>query len=285
MSTTILVTGATGNVGKEVIKSLMAKGSQVRAAIRNIEKLRTMGPEGIEPVSFEFDDPKTFDIAMAGVDKIFMIAPPLAPNSYELLTPLIKKAVDMDVRRIVFLSAMGVDMDDSYPLGKIEIEIEKSGLEYTFLRPNWFMQNFNSSLLGMIKEKGGIFLPAEDSKTSFIDARDIAEVAVAALLTDNHIGKGYTLTGSRSLDHHEAVKILSEAIGKTVIYQSITDEAMQEALKEMGTPQGNIQLMSILYGMVRDGYTAPVTDDVKKILGRNPISLEQYARDYADMFK
>jgi len=282
MSGKILVTGSTGNVGSEVIYQLMSKEENIKAGARNTAKAAEMKFEGVQLVEFDYDKLETFDNALEGVDRVFLVPPSICPNSDELMIPFIRKAEEAGVSYIVNLSAMGIHVDDNIPLRKIEIALEQSDLIYTLLQPNWFMQNFNRFVAETIKNEGAFYLPAAEAETSFIDVRDIAAVAVEALTTTKHYGKTYVLTGSRSMTYHEAATVLSEVIGKTVTYHPISNDAMKAALKDMGLPEANREMYVALFGFVTGGLNAQVSGDVAEVLGREPITLNQYAREYVD---
>jgi uncharacterized protein YbjT (DUF2867 family) len=282
MTQTILVTGATGTVGNEVIKQLTNKSVSIRAGVRSPEKAKEYGWNNAAVTVFDYDKPETFETALTGVDKVFLVAPPLAADAPERMIPMIRKAVELGVKGIVNLSAMGVELDDNIPLRQVEIALEKSGLDYTLLRPNWFMQNCNTFMLGSIREQQAIFVPAADSKTAFIDTRDIAAVAVEALTSDAHHQKAYTLTGGEAFDHYHMAEVLSNVSGKKISYRAIDDEALRGGMKAQNTPEPAIDYFSMLYDFVRKGVYAVVTPDVETVLGRKPISFKQYAEDYKE---
>jgi uncharacterized protein YbjT (DUF2867 family) len=285
MTKNILVTGATGNVGAELIKQLSAQDVSVKAAVRNLEKARSMGWKNVESVFFDYDRPETFETAFADVERIFVVPPPISPRQHEVLIPMLDAAKRAGVRHIVNLSTMSVEHDETLPLRRAEKHLEESGMTYTLLRPNWFMQNCNGFLLGSINGQGGIYVPAADAKTSVIDIRDIAAVAVAALTTEAHDNRAYTLTGERALDHYEMVNMLSAVSGKGLYYMPISDDDMRAGLKSAGLPDENSEMLIRLYQFVRQGWTAPVSPDVANVLGREPITFEQYAQDYAEYWK
>ncbi len=281
----ILVTGVTGNVGKEVINQLIEKGQPVKAAARNLTKAAAAGLRETEIVLFDYDRPETFESALVGVGRLFIIPPPVNPRQHELIIPLIDMAVQTGVKHIVNLSTMSADNNETLPLRIAEKYIENSGIAYTLLRPNFFMQNCNGFMLEGIKAQGGIYLPADGAKTSFIDIRDIATVSVAALTTENHLNKVYTLTGGKALDHYEMAKILSDVTGKDIQYFPMSDEDTRGALKSAGWTDESIEMFIDLYRSVKQGDTEYVSPDVANILGREPITFEQYAHDYAESWK
>ncbi len=282
MSDKILVTGVTGNVGKEVINQLMAKDLPVRAAARNLDKAESADLKEAEIVLFDYDRLETLEPALTGIGHLFVVPPPVNPRQHELIIPMIDMAVQTGVRHIVNLSAMGAENNEALPLRIAERHIENSGIAYTLLRPNWFMQNCNGFMLGGIREQGGIYVPAGEAKTSFIDIRDIAAAAVEALSTEKHLNRAYTLTGGKALNHYEMAKILSDVTGKNIQYFPMSEEDMRGALQSAGWTDESIEMSIDLYRSVRQGGTEYVSPDVATILGREPITFEQYAHDYAE---
>ncbi len=285
MSDSILVTGVTGNVGKEVINQLIGKGLSVKAAARNLAKVESAELKEANIVLLDYDRPETFEPALAGIERLFVVPPPANPRQHELIIPMIDIAAQTGVRHIANLSAIGVENNETLPMRMTERHIENSGIAYTLLRPNWFMQNCNNSMLEGIREQGGIYVPANKAKTSFIDVRDIATVAIAALTTEKHMNRAYTLTGGKALDHYEMAKILSDVTGKNIQYFPMSDEDMRGALKSAGLGDDSIEMLIDLYQFVRHGGTEYVSPDIAKILGREPITFEQYAHDYTESWK
>lgn len=164
----------------------------------------------------------------------------------------------------------------------LEKYLEDSGIPYTHLRPNWFMQNFNSgSMFIDIHTTGSLHLPAADAKLSFIDIRDIAAAGAAVLKNDDHFGKAYTLTGSEALDHFYAVELISRAANKKISYVPISDETARAMLSKAGVPIDQIERWSEFFRKVRSGFCVPVFDDLEKILKRPPIRFNRYTLDYA----
>jgi uncharacterized protein YbjT (DUF2867 family) len=276
MSKTILVTGATGNLGGAVAEALAARGFRVKAASRHPEKVAAKA--AVEAVALDFEDPNTFDGALAGVEGAFLIAPPMDPEAPAKLKPLIEKAKTAGIGHVVFTSALGVDQNEQAPLRVIERALMTSGIRYTILRPNFFMENFSTGFVApMIKHNGGIFLAAGDAKTSFISTRDIAEVAAIAFAAQHH-GKEYNLTGPEALDHTQAAGLISEAVQKEIAYHALAEEAMLQGARDNGMPEPAVQYMAVLYAVVRAGYMAAVTDDVERVTGHKPVTFAEFVR-------
>ena len=284
MASTILITGATGNVGCEVVKQLSLSNVNIIAGTRNPDKAKAKGWKNVEIRTFDYDNPDSIAKALEGVDKLFLISPMIHPDNERRLKTTIDLAPKAGVSYIINLAAMGVEHSDN-PMHRVEQYIEKSGIPYTFLRPNWFMQNFVTFLRDPIVHQQGIFLPAGDAKTSFIDIRDIAAVAVQVLTKDIHKNKAYTLTGPESLDHNQVAQKINKISGKSVKYVALSEDDTRKALLAAGWPEENVTGMLYLYSAVRAGYVAAVAPDVKNVLGRDPITFAKFAEDYAERWK
>jgi uncharacterized protein YbjT (DUF2867 family) len=180
----------------------------------------------------------------------------------------------------MLISALGVDAVEQAPLRQVERHLMASGLKYTILRPNFFMDNFTTGFLAPSVKQGAIHLAAADGKTSFIAAADIAEVAAAAI-HQGLAGKEYNLTGPEALDHSTVAGIISTVGGKPVAYHPLSEEAMFQGLRGTGMPESAVQYVGVLYAAVRAGYTAAVTNDVETLTGRRPLSFEAFARQHA----
>lgn len=290
MSDRILVTGSTGKVGKEVVNQLVAKGLPVRAADIKVDWVKSaaedQGWTDVEFALFNYDHPETFGPCLEGVERMFIVPPLLSPRQHEQIIAFIKYAETTGVKHIVNLSQMGSDEIKDLPLRKGEIYIESCGTPYTHLRPNWFSQNFNTLHMAGIMENGEIAVPAEDIKSSYIDVRDIAAMGVAALVEgEKHYNKAYTLTSGEAIDHHEVVRLITEASGRSVRYNPVTEEEYRQTLLGTGMTEGAAEMALNLYRLMRAGGTTAVSDDVPDVLGRPAISFEQYTRDFAGSWK
>ncbi len=274
----ILVTTPNGKVGSEVIHQLQTQGYAVRVGAHTVEKARAAFPT-LEVVHFDFNNAESVRAALEGVDTVYLASPS------EILEGPVNAVVDIakqvGVKRIVRLSAAGVEYGNS-PLRQVELHLEASGLEYTLLRPTWFMQNYSTMSADGVRQ-GTLYEPAADGQTAFIDTRDIASVAVAALTQSGHNGKAYTLTGPEALSRNDVVALLSSALGREIKYVPVGDEQLRQGMA--GAPQNLIELMSALYGYVRAGATATVTDEVHKVTGHAPIRFEQFVQDHLETWR
>lgn len=220
---------------------------------------------------------------MQDVDRTYLLMPAGYLNVKELLLPFVEAAASRNIK-VVFQSVIGVDADDSIPYRQVEIALENSGTPFVILRPNWFFDNFHTFWKPGI-DHGQIALPAANGKSSFIDARDIAASAIAALTSDRFDGQSFNLTGLQSLSYSEAAAILSETLGQTIHYSAVSDQDFISTLTNAGVPLDYATFMASLFYPVREGWTAAPTNDVQTLTGAAPRSLKTYATDHAALFK
>lgn len=284
MSGTILVIGSTGTVGHDVVRGLAEAGREVRAATRDPATARGREWTGrVRPVAFDYEVPATWGPALEGVERVFLMARPGDDDADRHSIPFVDEAVRRGVRRVVALSALGVERLPGMALRKIEVHVEASGLEWTFLRPNFFMQLFsNGSLQGAIRTSGTISVPAADACLSWIDSRDIAEVAVRALADDDLVGRALSLTGGESLDHASVAAAIARAAGREVRYVPVDEDASRAALERIGMSAARIARLMGFYRLVRAGACAPVLPDLEDALGRPPTPFDRFAADHAN---
>lgn len=269
----VLVVGAGGTVGSTLVRLLEASGHEVRRAT-------SRRPAGPGQVLLDLVTRDGLAQAFDGVERAFLLSPPGFTNQDELLVPLIDEARARRLDKLVLMSAMGANADDNAPLRKAERHLERSGVAWNVIRPNWFMQNFNSYWIGAILEQGKILLPVGTARGSFIDARDIAAVAAEMLVRHDLDGRDFDLTGPQALNHDEVAAILSREIGRTIRFEEITPDAMLKGLIDAKLPRAYAEFMVTILGYFKAGHSERITDAVETITGRAPGSFEQYARDH-----
>jgi uncharacterized protein YbjT (DUF2867 family) len=282
----ILVTGAGGTVGALVARELKTLNLKTRLAFHSEEKARKATAEGHDAVALDFSRPETLRPALQGVETVFLLGTGgLGQAEGEI--NVIREARAAGVRKIVKLSAWAADTE-GFAIGRIhrvaERELEKSGLDWTILRPNGFMQNFVNYMSGSIKAPGAFYQPAADAKISHIDARDIARVAAVVLANPGHGGQAYDLTGPEALSYTQAAEVLSRVLGKKVAYVAVSDEAAKAGMMSAGIPAFYADYLVDLNQFYRKGSAARVTPTVKDLTGRDPLSFEQFVRDNASAF-
>ncbi|MDZ5472185.1 SDR family oxidoreductase [Bacillus sp. 31A1R] len=277
----VLVTGAAGNIGLYVVRELVKKGENVTAGVYSMEKAKEIFSNmEITIVPFDFLNTDTFEEALEGVDKVFLVRPPKLAKPKEDMKPFLNAVKEKGIKQIVFVSLMGVEKNPFVPHRKIEDMIMAMGIDYTFLRPSFFMQNLNTTHQEDIKLRNELYMPVGKAKTSFIDTRDIASVAAVCLTENGHLGKSYTLTGSEALDYYKVGEILSEVLNRSIHYKNPGVLEFRKTLVKRGTKKEFANVMTMLYLLTKMKTAEKVTTDTKKLLGRNPITFKEYANDY-----
>jgi uncharacterized protein YbjT (DUF2867 family) len=277
MNDRIFITGATGNVGAEVVRAF-PDPSKLRCAVIN-DADRQKLPAELDCVVFDFQNPDTYADAFRDVRAMFLMRPPHLANVDRDFVPAITAAVEAGVKHFVFLSIVGVENATFVPHYKIEQAVKASGASYTFLRCSFFMQNLNTTHRPEIRDDSEIRLPVGKAKTSFIDVRDIGAVAAKVLSEPTDEKTALTLTGSESLDYYQVADILTEVLGRKITYTHPDPVTFAIRQKSTGRSWGMTLVMTLLYVMTRNGSADIVTDDVEKVLGRPPITFRQYAED------
>ncbi len=280
MSEPILVIGALGNVGAEVVREILAQGRRVRAADIDEKKLSERFGDSVEAVRFDFTDPSTYGNTFKGVKKMFYMRPPHLTNIQRDMVPSMDAAKAAGVKHVVFLSLIGIEKATYVPHYKVETYLKEIDMQTTYLRCSFFMQNLNTTHRKEIRERDEIFVPVGKAQTAFIDARDIGAVAAVALTQPGHQNKNYDLTGSEGLDYWQAAKIMSEVLGRTIIYRNPNPLHFLIETIRRGTPFMFALVMLGLYTSTRFGMAEPITNEVERLTGRKPISFRQYVLDY-----
>ncbi len=275
----ILVTGATGNVGSEVLRLLRDRGQPVRAALRH-PATAGVADDAVESVRFDFGRPETYGAALRDVDKLFLVRPPDLADTRKYFDPFIAAARDAGVGHVVFLSLLGAERIRVVPHRRIERSLEASGMAWTFLRASFFMQNLSTVHRAEIRERGEIFVPAGRGRTSFIDGRDIAAAAAKALTESGHEGRAYPLTGGEALDYYQVARVFTEVLGKRIVYANPSAPRFAARMRGRGHPPGLVLVMMGIYLTARLGLAAMVTGDTATLLGRAPTTMREFAADY-----
>ena len=281
----ILVIGATGNVGREVVKAVQALGGSARAAVLNEEQFTHVPAEAAERVVFDFAKPKTYAAAFAGVKKLFLLRPPAISDIETYIKPVIDYAAANGVTQIAFLSLIGVEKKRYVPHYKVEQFMKRSGVPYTFLRAGFFMQNLDTTHRADIVEHNDIFIPAGKAKTAFVDTRDLGAVAAHVLTTPGHENQAYELTGKDALTYYEVADIFTEVLGRKITYSEPSLLSFARRKKQRGHPWAYVLVTTGLYFSTRRGAAALITADVARLLGREPLTMRQYVTDYAAVWR
>ena len=258
-----LVVGGTGKTGRRVAERLTSRGVPTRVASRASDP------------PFEWGDPSTWDAVLDGVSAAYVTyAPDLAiPGATDAIRGFVERAVEHGVRRLVLLSGRGEEEAQ-----RCELIIQRPDIEWTVVRASWFCQNFSEGAFLDMVLAGEIALPAGEVGEPFVDADDIADVAVATLTEDGHAGQVYELTGPRLLTFAEAVDEIASATGRAIRYVQIPPKAFAAGVAEAGLPADIAWLLDYLFATVLDGRNAHLADGVRRALGREPGDFAEYAR-------
>lgn len=262
----VLVTGGTGKTGRRVVARLRARDVPVRVGSRT----------GTPP--FDWQDRATWAPALRGAAAAYInFYPDVAvPGAPETIAAFVDDALVAGVHRLVLLSGRG-----EREAQRAEQLLQASGADWTIVRCSWFNQNFDESVFAEPIRDGSLALPADDVGEPFVDADDIADVAVAALTDDRHVGQCYELTGPRLLRFGEAVATIARATGRDIDYTPVPIDAWVAGMADAGVPDELVALLAYLFGEVLDGRNAQLSDGVQRALGREPRDFADFARDAA----
>ena len=283
----ILITGATGKTGSATAKSLGEKGETFRALIRNEEKKEGLESLGGEVVIGSIENTEVVNQSMQGVKTVLV----LLPNSESQLAlekQLVDSAKQAGVERIVKMSSIEATPDATSPIPKLHLEseeyIKQSGLAWTMIKPNFYMQNLLASA-GTIKDQGKIFLPMGDGKTGMIDTTDVGKVLAKVLSEDGHESMNHEITGPEILSFYEVAEIFSQVLGKQVDYVDVPMDAYKETLGQFLTNQWHLDAVIDLFKGIAEGGIEDKTNTFNELTGETPKSLSQFLAENSFIFK
>jgi len=271
----ILVTASTGNVGLPLSKALHQNGIPFTAATRDAGKAKQQFGFDTETVSLDFKEPAGFATALEGKELLFLCGPSATPGAEKLLVPLVEEAEKQGIRHVVFIA--------SYP--NVMEAIKQNDMKYTFLRGNFFMQNFEMYQQEDIRDRDQIFLPTGAGKAPFVHTRDIGEIAAEVLKQpDVYEGQTIYITGPEAMDHYQAAEVFSKVLGRKITYQEPDDDAYRTTMQDRGFPDEYIEAMIAVFGKIKKGEVEETSGSVQEILGRAPATLADYVEENKDMF-
>ena len=280
---TILITGATGNVGAAVLDALCSEYANSQHHLRATTRepsAEQLADDAVEWMAFDFAQPLTVEAALKDVQRVFLMRPPTAGAN--TLNDFVDAARAAGVEQIVYLSVQGVENNRLIPHYKTEQHIAASGVPHTFLRAGFFMQNLDTQHQRDIRDYDEVLVPAGNGRVAMIDVRDIGAVGAQALGDPSRAERIYTLTGSEAVNYYEVARVLSDVLGREIVYPKPSIPRFVWTMWRRGTPLPFAAFMVIIYGITRFGGAAEITPDVARALGRQPIGLRQYAADYRE---
>lgn len=282
----ILITGASGNVGRYVAQYSLANGDDITVAGTHSEKLNQMFADKAKIVYFDFNDPSTFKAALEDVDRVFIMRPPHLGKP-EDLKPFIDALKEIkDIKLISFLSLIGIENNPVPPHHKIEKYIEQTGLPYCHIRPSFFMQNISGVHAFEIKHFNRIIVPVGKALTSFIDAEDIGEITAKVLNEPAlHQNKGYSITGPEAIDYYKVAEILSEELKREIIYVNPKPALTKKYwITIRGLEKEYSKVMGMLYMMTRFGAAKEVTTVFEQVMGKKPHTFRQFVSKHKQIW-
>ncbi|OIP84000.1 MAG: NmrA-like family protein [Porphyromonadaceae bacterium CG2_30_38_12] len=279
----ILITGATGNVGSEVIRFLMETNTvnEIIAGVRNIDKARESFKNypKLQLANFDFENQESFDIALAGIDTVFLLRPPHISDIETYFEPLINKIKEKNVTEIVFLSVQGAELSKVIPHNKIERLITESGCDYIFLRPSYFMQNLTTTLLKDIQTKRKIVLPAGKAKFNWIDIENIGEVCAILLNQFSDFkNQSIELTGTENEDFYSVADKINQNLNSNITFQNVSPFKFYSIKKNEGLNKGLIIVMIMLHFLPRFQKPPRISDFFERVIGKKPTTLSEFIK-------
>jgi uncharacterized protein YbjT (DUF2867 family) len=282
----ILITGASGSVGKAVLQEAIRKESKVRAMYRSKEEA-AKAPSGCEAVLADYADKQSLSKALRGVSSVYVVCSPI-PQLVELESNMLDACKEAGVKHVLLNSALGAgDYSKSFPSWhrKVEDKLKGTGLSFTILRPNGFLQNIVAFNAASIRAQCAFYAAMGDAKVSYLDVGDIAVVAVKALQGGAHAGKTYELNGPEAISNQELAKRISRVAGRTVNYLDIPESAQREAMLGMGMPEWQVTALLELQQYYKQGGGAKTDGLLQSLIERAPVTLDQYLAANAKEFR
>jgi uncharacterized protein YbjT (DUF2867 family) len=280
---TVLVTGLRGKTGRQVATTLLRrKGVAVRGAGRNVADLNF---PGVTVSRFDWEDSASWPGALAGVDSIYLVKPKTADPAGTVASFL---RLAGSPERVVLLSEIDAgNRDEATDERKVERAVESSPFAWTILRPNWFIQNFTepSFYLEAIRDAGELKVPTGGQRTSFVDTRDIADVATAALLDSDHAGRSYTLTGSQALTLAQVAASTGQAAGHQIRHIDPPLDEYLGALSAKGTPKATVEYYRRIYTAIQEGRTSIISADVEQVTGHSPRTFSAFVEENKNVWR
>ena len=281
----VLVTGATGNVGREVVRALLQRGARVVAADYREERVQKLFGASVVAARLDFRDRATWRSALHGAEHMFLMRPPAIADVEKNLNPFVDFARAHGVDHVVFLSVAGAGKNRVVPHRKVEDHLRARGDHHTNLRPGFFAQNLETAYRDDIVQDDRIYVPAGNEPVNWIDVRDVAEVAALVLTEpERHRGQSYTLTGPGPVPWSVVTDALTAALGRPIRYEPASVLGYVRHLSRRGLPRGAVLVQTLLHFLLRFGQGATVTPTLVQLLHRPGRSMPEYIADHAHLW-
>jgi uncharacterized protein YbjT (DUF2867 family) len=287
MMTKILVTGATGNVGSQVVRELRERGVSARAFVRDADRAWAIFGNGVDLAVGDFSDTGSIHGALEDVDRVYLSSAD-GPQKVEHEAAVIDASAAAGVRLIVKASTIGAEPGSPLPTfdwnGRIEDHLRRSGVPAVILRSDFYMTNLLAGA-EQVRSEGMLFAPAGGGKIAMIDPRDTGAVGAAVLANGGRAGQTHVLTGPEAIKYEGIAKALSAATGRPVGYADVPEEAAREGLVHAGMPDWLVQQLIGAFRLIRQGWFEETTDTVRTLTGREPRTFAEFSHDHAGLFR
>lgn len=285
----ILITGATGTIGRNLLHFLQPQPGEheVICAVTDLAEAKHQfeAMPALKFVSFNFEDPSTFEKAFSDITTLFLLRPPHISDVEKVFRPLLQAAKKSGIGQVAFLSVQGVENSSIIPHHKIEGLVRELNFEYIFVRPGYFMQNLTSALLDEVREEQQITLPAGQAKFNWIDAKNIGEAAARLIESFEHYkNKPYVITGSENLDFTQVTNIMTTVLGRPIHYRAINPVSFFFRKKKQGMPTAFAMVMTFLHFIPRFQAEPKIHQDYHKITGKQPTPLVEFLEREREIF-
>jgi uncharacterized protein YbjT (DUF2867 family) len=282
----ILITGATGNAGAEVVRALVEEGHEVRAFVRDADKGYALFGDAVELAGGDFADPQSVRAALAGAKALFLSCAD-DPRRVDWETAAIDAAAATGVRRIVKLSSIAAEPGAPVAFwdwhGRVERHLRQSGVSWTVLRSSVYMTNVLAGA-DQVALEGRLYAPAGDARIAMIDPRDVGAAGASALTTSGHDGRTYVLTGPQAITYAQVAAELSAATARHVEFIDLLDEHARQGMVQRGMPDAVAEQVVKVFAMLRQGMAERVTGEVESLTGKPPRDFASFAHDHAFLF-
>jgi uncharacterized protein YbjT (DUF2867 family) len=285
----IVVAGSSGRIGREVVRRLAERGAAVRALVRSRDAPVMAPAHEIERCRCDLADRGSLLAAFAGAERLFLVSR-AEPRQARLQANAVQAAVESGVRHVTYVSGIhsSLSPDSTAQVGRqhwqVERLIEASGLRYTFLRPNYFMQNLLETAAPMVASLGILAAPMARARIAMVDVRDVADVAVEALLSEAHDGQAYDVTGPRAISHEGLAALLAEATGRAVAYLSLPQALVTRELRRRGYDTWEIEHINAMASLLRSGAGGFTSTAVQDVTGHPARTIEAFTTECAAHF-
>lgn len=276
MNEQVLVTGGTGKTGRYVVKYLQEQGLTPRIATRT--------PKGESDVKFDWRDHKCFKDAFQNIESVYLVAPTDSFNSMDVMEAGLKAALEANVKRFVLLSSSSLEEGDVM-MGEVHAWLRKNALEWSILRPSWFMQNFSEGQhLAPIKQESTIYSATEDGQVGFISAQDIGRCAATLLTVPKSENTDYILTGPETISYDNVAEALSRRIGREVQHKRLSSEGISRRFLNIGLPEEYATMLAKMDEEISKGAENMISNNVESITGTPPISFDEFIQENMDVW-